>query len=256
MKKINIPGSGAGQFGRKIDVGGTFSNPFRMAHSGVKTLPEQLAEILVEMIINGTFAQGQRLYETSLATQFSVSRGPVREALRLLEGEGLVTMASRRGASVTKLTERRLVDIFSVRSALMGICAEELAKRCDDDMRAVLKEGTRRLFAAHDSGDVGEYIIIVYQLSIYISESADNSLAKEILFSLGRQTLSLTRQVFEYEEYRQIWANDWKGIADGICANDPDRASRAVHALLENIKISTLEIFESQRQCLKKKAAG
>lgn len=256
MKKINVFGSGKDQFGRKIDLAGTFSNPFGAVQTGVKTLPEQLAEILVEMIINGTLVPGQRLYEASLATQFSVSRGPVRETLRLLEGEGLVTVASRKGASVTKLTPQRLAEIFSVRSALMGICAEELAKRCDDEMRAVLKEGTRRLFAAHDNGDVGEYIIIVYQLSMYIAEAADNSLAKEILFSIGRQTLSLTRQVFEYAEYREAWAADWKGIADAICANDPSQASQSVHALLDHIKVATLEVFEDHRLSLKKKAAG
>lgn len=246
-----------GQFGRKIDVAGTFSNPFSKSQSSVKTLPEQLAEILVEMIINGTFAPGQRLYETTLADQFSVSRGPVREALRLLEREGLVTMASRKGASVTRLSEKRLENIFSVRSALMGVCAEDIAMHRDDNLLAVLDEGTQRLFAAHEKDDVGEFIIIVYQLSMYIAEAADNEIAKSILFSLGRQTLSITRRVFEYAEHRETWAGDWKNIVEAIRDGKPERASQSVRGLLEHIKKSAIEIYlQHQKQLMKKKAVG
>lgn len=138
------------RFGTRTDIAGAFFNSF--GASAVKTLPEQLAEKLVEQIIRGDFTPGQRLHEMRLAEQFQVSRGPVREALRLLEREGLVVMLSHRGASVARLTEKRLKDIFSVRSALMAICAEELAELRSKTVQATLDDGTAKLFAASDRG--------------------------------------------------------------------------------------------------------
>ncbi|WP_048710306.1 GntR family transcriptional regulator [Microvirga massiliensis] len=229
------------RFGARVDVAGTFFNSFA-GTKGIKTLPEQLAEKLVELIISGALEPGQRLHEASLAERFGVSRGPIREALRLLEPEGLVTMTSRRGASVAKLSRRRLHDIFSVRAALMGLCAEELAQKRSALIQEVLDEGTRRLFTAHEAGDVGEYIIIVYQVSMYLAEAAGNEIARSILFSLGRQTLSLSRRVFDDPNHRLAWARNWQAIVESIRVGDPVRSRQAVCDLIDNIKTAALEV--------------
>lgn len=228
------------RFGIRADVAGAFFNSFGARNSSIKTLPEQLAEKLVEQIIRGDFAQGQRLHEMRLAEQFQVSRGPVREALRLLEREGLVVMLSHRGASVARLTEKRLKDIFSVRSALMAICAEELAELQSKEVQAALDEGTAKLFAASERGDLGEYIVLVYQLSMYLAEASENDIARTILFSLGRQTLPLTRGVFEVEKHRKTWSNNWRNIVEGIRAGDSAAAGQAAHSLLRGIKAAAL----------------
>ena len=226
----------------QADAAGAFFNSFSRG-GDVKTLPEQLAEKLVELIINGVFQPGERLREASLSERFEVSRGPIREALRLLEREGLVTMAPWRGASVTRLTRRKLSDIFLVRAALMGISAEEIAKLRSVEIQAVLDEGTRRLFSAHDAEDVNEFIVIVYQVSMYIAEASGNDIARSILFSLGRQTLSLTRQVFEDGAHRLTWANNWEAITDAIRQGDAVKSRQAVRKLLDDIRFATLQIY-------------
>ncbi|MGB3867220.1 MAG: GntR family transcriptional regulator [Xanthobacteraceae bacterium] len=239
-KKFGSSEPAGERFGIRTDVAGAFFNSFGAHNSTIKTLPEQLAEKLVEQIIRGDFAQGQRLHEMRLAEQFQVSRGPVREALRLLEREGLVVMLSHRGASVARLTEKRLKDIFSVRSALMAICAEELADLRSKAVQATLDEGTAKLFTASERGDVGEYIVIVYQLSMYLAEASENDIARTILFSLGRQTLPLTRSVFEVEKHRKSWSNNWRNIVEGIRAGNPAAAGQAAHNLLSGIKAAAL----------------
>jgi DNA-binding GntR family transcriptional regulator len=69
-----------------------------------QSLAEQIAARLSEHILSGTYAPGQRIMEQTVASEFAVSRGPVREALRLLEKDGLVTILPRRGAQVTNLS--------------------------------------------------------------------------------------------------------------------------------------------------------
>lgn len=255
-RKFGSPDAIGGRFGSRTDVAGAFFNSFGVHTNAIKTLPEQLAEKLVEKIIRGEFAPGQRLHEMRLAEQFEVSRGPVREALRLLEREGLVVMASHRGASVARLTEKRLKDIFSVRAALMGICAEDLADRRSKTIQALLDDGTAKLFAASDQGDVDEYIVIVYQLSMYLAEASENDIARTILFSLGRQTLPLTRGVFEVEKHRKSWSKNWRNIVEGIRAGDAAAAKQAAHDLLSGIKAAAISALadlerEERRNALK-----
>ena len=228
------------RFGSQPDLTGALFNSFDVPSNAIKTLPEQLAEKLLELIIGGFYVPGQRLQEIKLAEQFGVSRGPVREALRLLERESLVVMASRRGASIAKLTAKHLKDIFSVRSALMSICAEELAERRSAEIQSALDQGTEKLFKASKAGDVGEYIVIVYQLSMYLAEGSENKVARTILFSLGRQTLPLSRRVFENAGHRQTWTKNWRGIVEGIRAGNADAARRAVHKLLDGLKVGAL----------------
>jgi DNA-binding GntR family transcriptional regulator len=73
----------------------------RRAAPLTQSLSEQIAAQLSERIVTGLYAPGQRIMEQAIAAEFAVSRGPVREALRLLERDGLVTILPRRGAQIT-----------------------------------------------------------------------------------------------------------------------------------------------------------
>ena len=76
------------------------------------TVPEQIAARVGERILSGLWRPGERIGEQELADEFQVSRGPIREALRILEREGLVTLLARRGAVVTRLQARELHELL------------------------------------------------------------------------------------------------------------------------------------------------
>src|SRR3954468_13668215 len=94
--------------------------PSPVAGALMLSLPEQIAAQLAARITAGTYQPGQRIMEQALAAEFSVSRGPLRDALRLLEKDGLVTIIARRGAQVTKLSIQEVREIFDIRVALNG----------------------------------------------------------------------------------------------------------------------------------------
>ncbi len=214
---------------------------FMSPAASIQTLPEQLSDALVELIVRGIFKPGDRLHETALAKRFSVSRGPVREALRVLEHEGLVTMQPRRGAAGTVFTEKRVRDIFGVRSSLLAICAEDLARRRPKGVVPALEEGTKILNKALAGNDTDEFIIVVYQVSMYLADMSDNELAREMLYSLGRQTLSFTRRALEDIEHRRSWVSNWNGIVQGIRDGDPVRAGHATNHLVETMRDASVE---------------
>src|SRR3954453_4075106 len=92
---------------------------------GAQHLPlrDQVLGALRNAIINGDYAPGERLTEDRLATDFGVSRNPVREALRVAETEGFVVILPRRGAVVASPTDTAITDIFEVEERLELVVA-------------------------------------------------------------------------------------------------------------------------------------
>ncbi|MEH3087565.1 MAG: GntR family transcriptional regulator [Xylophilus ampelinus] len=101
-------------------------------------LSEQLREAIEEEIATGRLLPGTHLDETALAQRYGVSRTPIREALSLLAGEGLVEARPRRGAVVAQVTAQRLIEMFEVMAELEALCARQAARRMTDaDLREV-----------------------------------------------------------------------------------------------------------------------
>ena len=92
------------------------------------SLAEQVADTLRKMYLNGDFKPGQRLIETELADQLKVSRGPIRDALKTLQEEGIVNIEPYKGTFINKLSDEDLEDIYLLRGAIEGLGAKILAE--------------------------------------------------------------------------------------------------------------------------------
>src|ERR1700760_4409686 len=117
-------------------------------------LSERLRESIEEEIATGKLLPGTRLDETELATRFGVSRTPIREAIKLLHGEGLIEHRPRRGAVVAQIGADRLVEMFEVMAELEAMCARLAARRMSDDEIDALQaahEACRGAAKANDS---------------------------------------------------------------------------------------------------------
>jgi DNA-binding GntR family transcriptional regulator len=85
------------------------------------SLAEQIAERISIEILRGRYQPGERIIEQGIADSFKVSRGPVRDAIRILEREGVVEIVPRRGAQITQLNMKEVDDIFAIRGALIEL---------------------------------------------------------------------------------------------------------------------------------------
>ena len=109
-----------------------------------RALYEEVAELLRQRIFNRELAPGNWIDELKLAEEYGISRTPLREALKVLATEGLVTMKVRRGAYVTEINEKDLTDVYHLLSLLEADAASVVATHASD---AQIKE----LQALHDS---------------------------------------------------------------------------------------------------------
>jgi DNA-binding GntR family transcriptional regulator len=103
-----------------------------------RSLVDVVTERLEAAIISGELAPGSRLSEQGLATAFGVSRGPLREAIRRLEGRHLLQRTANIGVHVTKLSWRDLTDLLTVREALEGMACRLAAEAMTADEIAEL----------------------------------------------------------------------------------------------------------------------
>lgn len=104
-------------------------------------------------ILTGILKPGERLMEIHLAKRLGVSRTPIREAIRMLELEGLVTMVPRKGAEVSRISKKDLSDVLEVRRVLDCLATELACERITDEQKAELERAENLFVEATSSND-------------------------------------------------------------------------------------------------------
>ena len=197
------------------------------------TLPEQIAERIFAAIVSGHYAPGDRIREESLSEQFEVSRGPVREALRILEKDSVVRILPNRGAFVTRLSIKEVGDIFEIRRKLVGAMVRGLDRR-NDDLVALIDAKVGELEALAKLPDAAEdYLAVSCRLGRVLADGSGNERLAEILGSLARQTRRYSKLGLATVVRRRESARTWRAMADALKAGDVDGAAAAVEELIE-----------------------
>ncbi len=163
------------------------------------TPAEQIAQHLGQAILQGQFGPGERIGEQAVADMFSVSRGPVRDALRVLDLQGLVEISPRRGAFVVDVVLNDIVDIFNIRGAMLGLAARYLARDEDKSSLALLEtrfDELRQLIQGEDTSLV-EFVKAVGRMGTAV-----------ILACGNRQLASTYRNLPHDAIWQMLWVNN------------------------------------------------
>ena len=213
-----------------------------------QTLPEQIAEQISYAILRGDYRPGDPIREQDLANLFQVSRGPIREALRILEKDGVVRILPNRGAKVTQLSTREITEIFEIRAALSRLAMREFCQSGDEQVRQTVIERARRLGEYGDKPvSLEEYLPLAFGLNYMLSSSSGNARLSEMLTSLSRQTIRYTILGLRRPERRAASAKTWGKVADAIEARDADSAGALVEKLIIESKNSAVVEIEASK---------
>ncbi|GAB3667743.1 GntR family transcriptional regulator [Ramlibacter alkalitolerans] len=155
-----------------------------------RALYEEVAELLRQRIFNRELEPGSWIDEVRLAQEYGISRTPLREALKVLAAEGLVTMKVRRGAYVTEVSERDLAEVYHLLALLESDAAAVVAERATDLERKELQKLHRELEGA--LGDRARFFALNERFHMRLLEMANNRWRNQMVADL-RKVMKLHR---------------------------------------------------------------
>lgn len=214
---------------------------------------------LERRILAGDLAPGAKLNEEELASRFNVSRGPVREAFRALESEGLVRTEKNRGVSVRQVSLAEADEIYEVRAGIDELIGRLLAERITPAQVAELRVLLRGMQQQAKARDVAAY----YPLNVRFHESLAEFTGNRALVATYRRlvnALHLYRRetLARNAESFPISTREHAQIVDAIAAGDADRAGKLLyqHAMESRERLhATLDTPPVRRRTRKKEAA-
>ncbi|MBE7200153.1 MAG: GntR family transcriptional regulator [Parafilimonas terrae] len=187
----------------------------------------QVVETLRQAITGGRFAPGQRLVEKDLCDLLGVSRPSVREALRELESEGLITTVPNRGPLVTKLSARDVAGLYEARGVLEALAAKLFAERASAAEVESLGERVDALEAAYGHGEVEGILVAKRAFYEVLLAGSQNVVIPSLLRTMNARITQLRRVSLSSPERLPESIAEIRAVLEAIRARDPQAAFQA-----------------------------
>ena len=213
------------------------------AEARVPPLVLQIADALIGEIVTGRYKPGERVREQEVADRLGVSRGPVREAFRLCEQDGLIEVTPWRGARVVDLTAAEADDLFEVLSALMGLVARLAAIHAGDeglDEHERLVARMEAIVAQH--GDLDEQLRLSFEAGVVLRRHCGSARAGQMLMRVGRLAYWQHRYLLEADlPWRRRSVVKFRKLVEALRDRDGARAERLARDIVHQSKLFVLE---------------
>lgn len=210
----------------------------------VAPLRTRIIESMRRAIERGFLKPGERLVEKDLCEQLGVSRTSLREALRELEAESVITQAPARGLVVAKISRRDAENIYRIRGDVEALIVEQFIVNASDAQLANVSAKCDDLIAAYNRGKFEEIIEAKRDFYTYICSVANNEVALDLLSRLTLRTAQLrSRSVVRPARQAQSVA-EVQALADAIKARDVAAARRAATRHVTNAAQSALAFID------------
>jgi DNA-binding GntR family transcriptional regulator len=207
-------------------------------------LASDVADILRDTITNGELPPGTRLVEQDVSQQLGISRGPLREALRLLETEGLVNSYPGRGSFVAELSEKDIVEIYSLRTILEEMAIRLASRKSSSEDLMELEKILEDMFRAANEDNHVQVLNLDLHFHHKIWEMADHARLEEFLREIAVQAkMYIAVQTSMYDDL-PTGISDHKTILTHLKAGNEDAAVETIRLHLREAEASLRTLFE------------
>lgn len=196
-------------------------------------LRDVVFKTLRQAILTGELKPGERLMEIHLANRLGVSRTPIREAIRMLELEGLVTMIPRKGAEVSRISKQDITDVLEVRASLDALAVRLCCERITPDEILGLEEAASLFSEAINSGDLTAVAQADVDFHDIIVASSKNKRLKQMVDNLAERVYRYRLEYIKDKSSHNNLINEHREILDFIKAGD---AKGAEEAIIKHVK--------------------
>ncbi|UFU03067.1 GntR family transcriptional regulator [Ruania suaedae] len=193
------------------------------------SLSEQVVRVLREKMANGELPPGSRLREAEIAESLDVSRGPVREALALLEAEGQVEIRRHRGAFVSVLTQRDVEEVHTLRTAIEALAGERAATRLTQAHLAELDRVLERMKDTSGSVQPEEAVALDLAFHDVVYDASDHARLQRVWTSIRSQVgfFLITRNI-NFPDFPTVGYPEHKALRDILASGETGAAREAV----------------------------
>jgi DNA-binding GntR family transcriptional regulator len=198
--------------------------------------PKEIRDSLEEEILKGEFIPGSKLDEGSLSKKFSVSRTPIREALRQLSASGLIELIPNRGAFLVQLSTNRLVEMFEVLAELEGMCGRLAARRITDAQRKELMESLESCRKSEkDQQEVDAYYHSNDEFHSIIHRATQNQFLIDTVENIERRLRPYRRVQLHVPQRKKDSVKEHGLIVEAILAGEAELAEKRMqgHILVQ-----------------------
>ncbi len=195
-----------------------------------ESLREAVIRIIEDALLNGELQPGARLVETDLAEQVGISRGPVREAVRQLVGEGILVSYPSRGTFVTLWSPEAAEEAYTLRAVLERLAIQQAVGRITPGDIAELEATVDGMAESAGRGDIAALVRLDVRFHEQLYALSRHGLLQRILSQLRRQLYSLLGMDQGFALHRAEIAADHRVIVDLLKAGDGAAAAEAIAA--------------------------
>jgi DNA-binding GntR family transcriptional regulator len=211
----------------------------------VRALHREVAAKIREMIHKGVLVRGQRIIEAEICEQIGVSRTPLREALRMLESEGLVELFPHKGVFIRQPSMDEIQEMFDVMGVLEGMCARLTAEKMTAAGWRKIERLHQKLEAHYAEGDREKYIAVNNVFHALVQELAGNRVLDEVVANLrGKVALYRHQQIYEARRFDES-IHEHREILDALRRREPDVAERRMKRHLDRQCRALINLYDT-----------
>lgn len=189
---------------------------------------------LREAILRGDIVAGERLMELQLAAKLGVSRTPIREAIRMLEQEGLAITIPRKGAIVAGMTEKDMQDVLEIREALEELSVQVACDKITDEEIEKLQKNMKNFEHSLKSGDLKKMAQADVEFHDVIYQATDNPKLINMLNNLREQMYRYRVEYLKNPENHEQLLKEHEAIYKGIVEKDKQAVTNMIRKHISN----------------------
>ncbi|MDB5877822.1 MAG: transcriptional regulator, GntR family [Variovorax sp.] len=210
----------------------------------VTGLSHAIVTELKQLIYTGEFKPGERLNEAALALRMGTSRGPIREAIKVLAGLGIVTAVVNRGVYVRQLSLREMLEIYELRALVFGYAADRACEHFTEEHKAQFETLLAAMDAACDAEDGTLYYELNLQFHALILVISNNRRAHQAYDDYVKELHLVRRKYFNVPGNMRRSNVEHRAIFDAIVASNRSRARAAAEKHVHLGRARLLANFE------------
>ena len=201
---------------------------------------------LREAILKGELKPGERLMELQLAAKLGVSRTPIREAIRMLEQEGLAVTIPRKGAEVAKMTEKDMEDVLQIREALDELAAKIACEQISEEQLEELVATMHEFEESTKTDNVKKIAEADVKFHDIIYQSTGTPKLVNMLNNLREQMYRYRVEYLKDENNYPTLMKEHKDIVEGLVRKNKTQVTETMHQHVKNQAVAVKAMIQEQ----------